>query len=330
MWCGGTRNTRCTHPRRSTPDAPVVGLDTLAHLSVLGPTAGCGPRRDQWAILFFMTEARFTAGDRIRAALHADEQVLVSALARARASLDHRGNRGGEVELAVRTFLRGHLPRKFDVGTGEVIDHFGHRSSQLDVIVLNDDQPFTYGLEQNGMYLAEGVSAVGEVKSILDGSQLEDILAKGAIIRQLRPEPLAGDMVQSNPSDLARFYSSYPYFALALESRLSGQTILERLVASDLVPSPSEPGATLPRLDALFAVGVGAFVNFGDGQGAYQYRVGPDHETSLPGWVWVSPDDALVELFAWLNTVVPRFQRWGSIATPYLVGSRQTTEGQGI
>ena len=262
--------------------------------------------------------------ERLRAAFASDDLVLRAALTKARADFDHRGIKGDAVEIATRSFLRSHLPRKFDVGTGEVIDRYGARSSQLDVIVLNDEQPFVHGLDTSGMYLAEGVSAVGEVKSSMGTKDLADILAKGGRLRTLRPTPLSGDTIHGNPHDIARFVMSFAYFGLALESSMTTEAIYDALVAEEEVDAPDGSGTRLPKLDALFVLDRGVFQHFGNGQGAFQF-IQPDGQ-SLAGWAGSRSDGVLVSLFTWLNAVMPRVNRAGSIAVPYLVPSSSSLQ----
>jgi hypothetical protein len=256
---------------------------------------------------------------RLRDAFASDDLILRAALEKARSAFNHPGVKGDVVERATRSFLRTHLPRKFDVGTGEVIDRFGNRSPQLDIIVLNDDQPFTYGLDTDGMYLAEGVAAIGEIKSHMGTSELADILAKGEKIRKLRPEPLEGDQIRGNMSDISRFVMSFPYFAVALESSMATETIMDTLIASEEVEAPDGSGLRLSKLDALFVLDKGVFQHFGDGQGSLKF-LSPD-AVSMPGWGGTRNDGALVSLFTWLNGVIPRVQRSSSIAVPYLIDS---------
>lgn len=262
---------------------------------------------------------------RLRSAFGAQEQILGAALAKARADFDHRGVKGDAVEEAVRAFLRAHLPRRYDVGKGEVIDRFGHRTSQLDVIVLNDEQPFVHPEGTSGVYLAEGVSAVGEVKTRLDKTALDDILSKGERIRQLRLSYSKGDQIYTNESDRKRFISSLPYFAVAMEAHMSGDAILAQLMAADDADSPEDAGVKLPKLDALFILGLGTVINFGDGQGSFRF-IRSDGEL-VPGWIPFPEDDVLVTMFTWLHAVMPRVLRHNSIGVQYLIGDGTAPEG---
>ncbi|KJL25937.1 hypothetical protein RN51_00444 [Microbacterium oxydans] len=254
---------------------------------------------------------------RLSAAFAAEETTLRAALDRARADFEHRGVRGDAVERAVRHFLSRHLPRKYTVGTGETIDRLGHRSNQLDVLVLNDEQPFVQEPDTSGLYLIEGVAAVGEIKTSLGSSELDDILSKGQRLRQIQPTIPAGSEVRGLISDIHRFVDSVPYFALALGSSLASETILQKLM--DAPDITSWNGTTVPALDALFVLDRGAYLNFGDGEGALQFRL-PDGSAGT-GWFGPFPDGALVALFNWLNGSISRVRYGSSIASPYLMAT---------
>src|SRR4051794_32859115 len=56
----------------------------------------------------------------------------------------HRGTRGSLREVAFRRTLRQMLPKRFGVGTGEIVDAMGNRSPQLDVIVYDRSEGFLF------------------------------------------------------------------------------------------------------------------------------------------------------------------------------------------
>jgi hypothetical protein len=263
------------------------------------------------------TQTHHEIRERLRRALSVNEVFLKAALERARASHDHAGTKGALVEEAVRSFLRGHLPRRLDIGHGEVIDRFGSRSPQMDAVILTEDQPFVHGPDTPGMYLVEGVSAAAELKSALGQKELQDALEKGQKFRKLRATYSRGDTRQPpSPSDAKRFYASAPYFCLALETKIAPTKILEILQSTPDVPSPEPDGPRLPALDALFTLDKGVYINFGDGEGSFAFAK-PDG-SFYSGWVYLGDQEPLVHLFTWLHAVMPRVNRFSSIATPYL------------
>lgn len=255
---------------------------------------------------------------RLESFVSSSEHVLRAALDKARAGHDHRGIRGDLVEEAVRSFLGNHLPKRLDVGHGTVIDRFGSFSKQLDVVVIDDDHPFRYEKDSAGSYLVEGVVAAAEVKASLSTQQLVDMLEKGAALRVLKPVQPNGSMrLGSSESDTHRFYVSPPYFGVALETKVSVETILQTLRTYPDSPSPEGCGRTIPALDALFTLDRGVFLNLWDGQG--DLFMTDESGNRATGWVWLGAEGPLVRLFTWLHSVMPRIQRWTSIALPYLM-----------
>ena len=101
-------------------------------------------------------------------------------------AVPHAALRGGEAEDLVRRFLREHIPRRFDVGTGFIIDPRNKVSRQTDVIVYDALNCPTYRASDTaGIFPANNVAAVVEVKSKLDGDELQDALDKIASVKSL-------------------------------------------------------------------------------------------------------------------------------------------------
>jgi hypothetical protein len=80
---------------------------------------------------------------------------------------------GSNRELFVNNFLMKILPRRLSISNGEIIDHTGYSTGQLDTIILRDDTPCLYFGGKN-TYISGGVSAVLEIKSFLDKPKLEE------------------------------------------------------------------------------------------------------------------------------------------------------------
>jgi hypothetical protein len=51
--------------------------------------------------------------------------------------ISHPGELGTEREEVLRSFLRLHLPRRFEVSTGFIFDSAGNLSKQLDIIIAD-------------------------------------------------------------------------------------------------------------------------------------------------------------------------------------------------
>lgn len=105
---------------------------------------------------FSLSEALKNAGRRMAA-------ELASSL------VPHSGEQGAAREQIVRTFLRSHLPARFDVSSGFVFDAHGTTSQQLDIIIA--DAMVTPRFEVAGgvrFYPCESVVAVGQVRTHCD------------------------------------------------------------------------------------------------------------------------------------------------------------------
>ena len=93
----------------------------------------------------------------------------------------------------VQQFLRDHLPRRFDVSSGFIIDSRDVVSRQTDVIVYDALNCPLYWVSNNAEYPANNVAAVVEVKSKLDGDQLTDAFDKIESVKSLAKRIVAED-----------------------------------------------------------------------------------------------------------------------------------------
>lgn len=256
------------------------------------------------------------------------ETRLRLALEEARHTYAHATIKGNEVEQAFRDFLSDHLPAYWSVGTGEAVDLSGKRTRQLDVVVSNEDQPFRSPIHDASLFFIEGMAAAGEVKSNLTREELRRAASVGTSLKALRNTHQNGDIVQSNPSDRERFYECPPFFVIAFESSMSGESIIQQL--SELPPVSADGSeVVLNPIDAVFILGSGAAINYGDGQGALQFVTKRDNgeKFSLPGWVWEGQQQAvLVTFLTWLSATAPRVRRFVNIGTDYLMKGSSSKE----
>ena len=96
---------------------------------------------------------------------------------------------GGAREAAVFKRLESLLPPSVKVRRGHVVDARGGVSRQLDVIITEGQFCFEYNInddESCGYFPCQGVIAVGEIKSNLDGEALQDIWKKVKSVRKLQ------------------------------------------------------------------------------------------------------------------------------------------------
>jgi hypothetical protein len=88
-------------------------------------------------------------------------------------SIPHSAVRGGEAEKIVKEFLEQHLPRRFAVGSGFIIDPEDAMSKQTDVIIYDAFNCPTYrASEEASIFPSDNVASVIEVKSRLTNTEL--------------------------------------------------------------------------------------------------------------------------------------------------------------
>jgi len=241
------------------------------------------------------------------------EAQMKAKLMEVRATFTHAGDKGISVEDSFRAFLREYLPRRLEVGQGKIICSKGTRSRQTDIVIINEDHPFTFSTDLPGLFFIEGVCAAGEVKTSLTTKELRTSLKNSYQFKNLEMEPGKGTMIHTNESDRERFYRCPPWFLIAFESRLSLPTIqatIEEFMQSNAVE-------TNRLIDAVFVLDNGWVINFGDGKGSFQFRTVDG--SSLPGWVWKKSDSVLFDLLGWLSIVMPKMVRFEPILARYIV-----------
>lgn len=260
-----------------------------------------------------------TQADRIQNAVRLWGERLRISLAEARAKLSQSGDRGDVNEAAVREFLREHLPPKYRIGQGEVIDAAGRLSRQVDVVVADEEQPFRVD-DAVQLMIIEGVVAAAEVKTTLTTTELRECLEKGRRFKSLEAIPgkstmLAPPQINGNlNSDLVRFYQWRPFFVFAHEGTIKNDTLMEILSEEER----SRERGVVPALDAVCVLDKGFAMNLWDGNSAFTIR-SPETQELITGWFWFdSPDHALLWLLEWLHTTMPRFAIRSSPLLPYL------------
>lgn len=116
----------------------------------------------------------------------AKEQLLLDA--KHAEDFQQKSIRGDERAAGLANFLRDHLPERFSVTKGEVIDFRDERTGQLDLIIYDSHTtaPVTKG-EENFLIPAEALYAVVEVKTTLTGDELVTCYRAAGKLRALRP-----------------------------------------------------------------------------------------------------------------------------------------------
>jgi hypothetical protein len=82
------------------------------------------------------------------------------------------------------------------------------------------DHPFIFTPSEPGLFLIEGASAAGEVKTVLTSREFEKSLMNAARFKELEAARQDAEFM-AEPSDYERFYRHRPYFLVASESQLT-------------------------------------------------------------------------------------------------------------
>lgn len=123
--------------------------------------------------------------------LFRQHEATVSARAREAGIVQHAGDRGGNREEILRSFLAQHLPTKYGVTKGEVTTKSGEHSHAADVLIYDTiNCPVLYAGDTQVLPV-EGVYGVIEVKSGLSKTELLDAVAKIEAFKRLAPRDLS-------------------------------------------------------------------------------------------------------------------------------------------
>ena len=233
-------------------------------------------------------------------------------------------DKGYWVEYILREFLREYLPRAYGVGHGEIFDSDENSSNQTDIIISNEYHPLMARPDMPGVYFVEGVCAAGEAKTVLTDSKtsgLPKVIEDSCKFKELdmKFKELRGTFIHTNESDAERFYRCPPWFLIAFESRNTLATILRKVIAYQ-----NDHNVCDNRMvDAIFILGRGWIINFGDGKGSFKWYKDPERKESQPGWVYNKTDSVLLVLLSWLLSVMPKTIQFEPWIVRYLLNPNQ-------
>ena len=216
-----------------------------------------------------------------------------------RASNTDSAVKGSQNEKVVADFLRDYVPNWSISKNVQVLDADDQISDEVDICVCNHEQVFRD--PEGGLFIAEGVDFVVQVKAILNSSELERINKNCRSIKQLKRQFAGGDNLVAPtgiPNDLI---PRIPYIIFAFTTSLKADAIHEKLEATaQNIPYEYQP-------DSLFVLDPGiTFLNFRDGSG----RAWKASNRPIVGWMRLdSGEMTLVEMLRFINTWVPRFNR---------------------
>lgn len=139
--------------------------------------------------------------------------------------IGHNGLRGQIRELFVKQFLIPFLPPHIGIGTGEIINHEGKCSRQLDVVLYNKERvpPILVSGSDTGIFPWESVVAVIEVKSKLTNTALKEAHLNAHSVHDIyssldEPWVLVGGL---KPKENMKSPTPIPYYIFAFDSDLS-------------------------------------------------------------------------------------------------------------
>lgn len=233
--------------------------------------------------------------------------------AETRRSYEHSGNKGSNVEKILRDFIAKYIPPSYRLGEGEIIDSFGSVSRQIDIVVCNEYQPFWGDLSSPTTFIVEGVAAAGEVKTILNSSELESTLHKCASVQNLNSVKPEGMQAKSTLEGLQRYYDNRPYFLFAFESALSIDTISQKIQEfnrSEKIPFEKQ-------IDAVFILDRGTIINYGLDSGVHLKTAAGE---KLKGYYYMELDRCtpISDLLVWFSGTVLRVEHPVPPITHYL------------
>lgn len=240
------------------------------------------------------------------------QRAMLSKLEQIRHGFRHKGNRGTSAEEEIRDFIRSIIPKTQSVHHGEVICTDERTSGQLDVVVLQDFHPDFFDTNQPGIFFAEGVQFVAEVKTLLDTSQLIDVLESCRNVKSLLPKYDQSVEIWANASDINRFVDRIPYILICYESKITLDKMYREI--EDYYKSCDND----LKIDGIFVLSRGVIENLGDGLGSYRYINDGQPLTGFRIFESDSDGDAMISLLRFIVSL-PNVRRSQNFLRHYLV-----------
>lgn len=123
---------------------------------------------------------------KLRALFDGMQRNLHETLTTSTSVISHPGAKGTATEVHWAAMLTKHLPNRYAVKQGFVIDHHGRESDQIDIILYDPHfSPLLFEVEGTCYVPAESVYAVFEVKQDVSRGQLQYASEKVESVRRL-------------------------------------------------------------------------------------------------------------------------------------------------
>lgn len=119
--------------------------------------------------------------------LKSTAKIMAIEFAEITKQIQHRGKKGRTRETIVEKFLRHFLPKKYSVGTGEIVSSSGQITKQQDVVIYDEfNAPMFYKNKETVVFPAECIYATIEVKSHLNESELIESIENIISVKTLK------------------------------------------------------------------------------------------------------------------------------------------------
>ncbi len=205
-------------------------------------------------------------------------------------------------EEIVRRFLADYLPSKWSVGSGFIVDSFGKKTAQMDIVV-NDDliiKPLSYA-QDRGLYFAESVGIVVQVKSTLNKQTLRDAIKNLDTVKKLRRAHLKGAYRIMGSSE-EKVWDVIPTLLFAFQSDISLPTIAKSFCDLNKELEIEDTN----QVDAVFILNKGVLLNIKEGE--TRFGVLKDDGSAIRGPVAIeSREDTLFDFLLFNLKVLPTF-----------------------
>jgi hypothetical protein len=219
--------------------------------------------------------------------LAATTESMLAELRAIRASFSHNGIVGTSVEEIVSKFLNSHLPGSARAVAGQVIDHTGARSKQMDVIIYDATRTpmlFASSIGTQNLVPAEGVIAVVEVKTALTRKELRKSAENCASVKRLDRSALAKGQILKEFSIYGSTWIVPPIFYSIFAFESDG-------LYAEALNDEIDQGLPLPeRIDSLVGLDRGVCLN------AAARVLGEGHATGIETYFSACPNPETVRM----------------------------------
>lgn len=174
----------------------------------------------------------------------------------------------------------------------------------MDIAICNDDHPFTYEEEGQGILFIEGVDCCVEVKTTLNENHLKAAIQNCQSVRELRPEIPEGTTWYKENTSVDRL-EMVPYAVFAFESDYSTSGLVEKI--DDL---NDELGiASSNSIDIIYALDTGLI---------YNHRQDEFRDSGLvSGYSRVPPEPELLMFLIYLYRMMPSVSHMPNLLEAY-------------